>query len=361
MGDVFVSYRRDDSQWSAGRINDRLAAALGADRVFFDTVTIEPGADFVEALGASVGKCRVVVAVIGPAWLDILQRRIAENNDFVRIEIAQALKRGVRVVPVLIDGARPPPESALPDDLKSLSRRNAIPIRAETFASDVDRLIGFLRGHLGEIRSPASEPATPRGPPQPPPAVKEAITAAQRVAAENRNEAPVPPGPGAEAPVARTGPVQVEPVPSLKQILWCMLGAILFVMSLYLFLGELRFLAGFLVLATAIAGLFMWPDRRDIVTGAAIGAGALCAPIRLADTVLNIMPTFSLFTLPLALGLGGFVGGAVARFRRLRREFGQIPQEAITAAVWSLLVVFLAGVAVGVVATFLPLWTGLPF
>ena len=61
MADIFVSYRRDDSQWSAGRINDRLANEFGRSRVFFDTVTIEPGEDFVEVLGEKVGGCRVLL------------------------------------------------------------------------------------------------------------------------------------------------------------------------------------------------------------------------------------------------------------------------------------------------------------
>jgi formylglycine-generating enzyme required for sulfatase activity len=148
MADIFVSYRRDDSQWSAGRINDRLEAVFGAERVFFDTVTIRPGEDFHQVLGNRVGSCRVLLAVVGPRWLDILESRLSEPNDFVRIEIAEGLQRQVRVIPVLIDGARPPPAARLPDDLKALARLNAIPVRADTFRSDLDQLIGFLREYL---------------------------------------------------------------------------------------------------------------------------------------------------------------------------------------------------------------------
>jgi len=75
MADIFVSYRRDDSQWSAGRINDRLEAVFGAGRVFFDTVTTKPGEDFHAVLGNRVGSCRVLLAAIGPRWLDILVSR----------------------------------------------------------------------------------------------------------------------------------------------------------------------------------------------------------------------------------------------------------------------------------------------
>ena len=66
MADIFVSYRRDDSQWPAGRINERLEAVFGAGRVFFDTINIRPGDDFRKVLGAKVGACKVLLAVIGP-------------------------------------------------------------------------------------------------------------------------------------------------------------------------------------------------------------------------------------------------------------------------------------------------------
>jgi formylglycine-generating enzyme required for sulfatase activity len=161
MADIFVCYRREDAQWSAGRINDKLAHAFGYDRVFFDTVTIQPGEDFVEVLGAKVGACRVLLAVIGPNWLDILDRRRGDDNDFVRIEIAEALRRKVRVVPVLIDGARPPPTERLPAEFKTLSRRQAVQVRADTFHADVNGLIEFLK----EFLNTAALGANPSVPP----------------------------------------------------------------------------------------------------------------------------------------------------------------------------------------------------
>jgi hypothetical protein len=153
MADIFVCYRREDAQWSAGRINDSLVHAFGVGRVFFDTIAIQPGEDFVEVLGAKVGGCRVLLAVIGPNWLDILDRRLGDEHDFVRIEIAEALRRNVRVVPVLIDGARPPPAERLPAEFKALSRRHAVPVRAETFPADMNALIQFLKGFLAAAPS----------------------------------------------------------------------------------------------------------------------------------------------------------------------------------------------------------------
>jgi formylglycine-generating enzyme required for sulfatase activity len=160
MADIFVCYRREDAQWSAGRINDKLVHAFGAHRVFFDTVTIRPGEDFVEVLGAMVGSCRVLLAVIGPHWLDILDRRLKDDNDFLRIEIAEALRRNVRVVPVLIDGAKSPPAERLPAEFKALSRRHAVQVRADTFHADVSGLIEFLKEFL-DVASARQEPTVP--------------------------------------------------------------------------------------------------------------------------------------------------------------------------------------------------------
>ena len=68
-GGIFISYRRQDSGHLAGRLYDRLAARFGEDRVFIDVVTIEPGVDFAEEIFRAVAGCRVLLVIIGPAWL----------------------------------------------------------------------------------------------------------------------------------------------------------------------------------------------------------------------------------------------------------------------------------------------------
>lgn len=155
MADIFISYRRDDSRWSAGRINDHLVAAFGSQRVFFDALTIEPGADFHEVIGNSVSECRVLLAIIGPGWLRTLDDPSGANGDFVSVEIAEALRRGVRVVPLLIDGAPPPTEDMLPAELKPLARRHALAITSERCSSEIERLVRFLKSYLGDPAPPS--------------------------------------------------------------------------------------------------------------------------------------------------------------------------------------------------------------
>src|SRR6516165_4969742 len=147
-GKIFINYRRDDSSASAGRLYDRLAARFPKDQIFIDVDNLDPGVDFVEAIEQSVGACDVLIAVIGRRWLISSEaegsRRLDNPDDFVRLEIATALKRNIRVIPVLVDDASMPRASDLPDDLKALVRRNAVEVSYTRFRADSERLIVAL-------------------------------------------------------------------------------------------------------------------------------------------------------------------------------------------------------------------------
>jgi hypothetical protein len=147
-GCVFVSYRRDESAGFAGRIFDRLVASFAREQVFMDVDNIEPGLDFVEVLNEWVGACDVLLAVIGPNWTAAADpsgtKRLDDPHDFVRIEIDAALRRNVRVIPVLIGGARMPRPDELPDPLRPLTRRQALEISHVHFNRDVDGLVRLL-------------------------------------------------------------------------------------------------------------------------------------------------------------------------------------------------------------------------
>jgi hypothetical protein len=145
---VFICYRRDDSSAYAGRLYDHLCARFGAERVFMDVDTIRPGDDFVQVISDRVAACDTVIAVIGRRWLSSVdshgRRRLDDPNDYVRIEIANALARKVRVIPALVDGAQMPAPEDLPSDLARLSRRNAVEISNTLFRQSMDLLIQSL-------------------------------------------------------------------------------------------------------------------------------------------------------------------------------------------------------------------------
>jgi hypothetical protein len=130
----------------AGRLGDRLSARF--DRVFMDIDTIEPGVDFTEVIRQAVDECDVLLALIGDHWVSAVdergRRRLDDPNDWIVEEIKVALRRGIRVIPVLVDGARMPSRDQLPEVLAPLARRQALTVRHESFSSDAARLIAAI-------------------------------------------------------------------------------------------------------------------------------------------------------------------------------------------------------------------------
>ena len=148
-GPIFISYRREESRWSARSLYDRLSGRFGRKQIFMDIDAIALGDDFVKAIEKTVGECDVLIAVIGAHWLTSTDeqngRRLDNPEDFVRREIATALKRDIRVIPVLVDGALMPRSSELPDDLKPLVRRNALLVSDMGFDDDCRRLVAAIK------------------------------------------------------------------------------------------------------------------------------------------------------------------------------------------------------------------------
>ena len=163
---IFISYRRDDSQGSAGRLRDKLVQHFPPEHVFMDVDTVEPGIDFVTSIEKAVGDCDVLLAVIGKRWLSSVDSqgrpRLESPEDYVGLEIAAALARDIRVVPVLVDGAEMPRSEDMPRTIASLARRNAVSLRHDRFDDDSARLIEVLKRALGEEYRPAPRAAAPQ-------------------------------------------------------------------------------------------------------------------------------------------------------------------------------------------------------
>jgi WD40 repeat protein len=159
-GGVFVSYRRQDTRHVAGRLFDRLAERFGKSHVFMDVVSIGPGLDFAEVIEAAVSGCDALLALIGQSWLGAVdehgRRRLDNPNDLVLLEVKAALDQGVRVIPVLVDGASAPRREELPEVIAGLVRRNWVRLDHETFDSDIgglmDVLDGIIRAERGESK-----------------------------------------------------------------------------------------------------------------------------------------------------------------------------------------------------------------
>jgi hypothetical protein len=160
-GQILISYRREDSAASARRLYDRLSCHFASNQIFIDVDNLTSGIDFVKAIEERVGTCDVLILVVGKRWLTATdedgKRRLDNPEDFVRLEIATALKRGIRVIPVLADGASMPRSCDLPDDLKSLVCRNAVEVSHDRFSADAERLIAAVEQALENTRAERRE------------------------------------------------------------------------------------------------------------------------------------------------------------------------------------------------------------
>ncbi len=169
---IFISYRRSDSEGEAGRLFDDLISRFTEQAVFMDVDAIAPGRDFRRAIEENIHACSVMLAIIGPKWLDCVdsagQWRLNDEGDFVRIEIATALKRDIPVVPVLVRGAAMMRAEDLPGELKELAFRNAVQLTHARWKSDLQALVQALRPFVDSVAEPAASPLPP-SPQAPPP------------------------------------------------------------------------------------------------------------------------------------------------------------------------------------------------
>jgi hypothetical protein len=148
MPSIFLSYRRVDTSGHTGWLSDALEAKFGVDAVFHDIQSIEAGHRFDEVIDSALARCRVFVPLIGDDWLRITgpdgRRRLDDPDDLVRREVVAALRRGIAVIPVLLEGAPMPAADSLPAELQPLTRHQAIEISDTRWDFDVQRLIAAI-------------------------------------------------------------------------------------------------------------------------------------------------------------------------------------------------------------------------
>jgi TIR domain len=161
---VFLSYRRDDASAYALLLFESLTKRYG-NNVFMDIDSLAPGMDFVDAINDTLGRCDILLALVGRGWLNASDAdgnpRLDNPEDFVRLEIEAALLRNIRVVPVLVGGALMPRSSRLPGELARLARRHAFELSDTRWHTDVAALIRAIE-HVPKSPLPGSlEPGIP--------------------------------------------------------------------------------------------------------------------------------------------------------------------------------------------------------
>ena len=148
---IFIGYRRHDSQGFAGRVADDLIEQFGTSQIFRDD-DIPEGSNFTHVLEQALSKCRVLIAVIGPDWLTTLDDqgfpRLHHPDDWVRREIEAAFDRGIWVLPVLVGNASMPTADDLPNTLKPITQIQAVTMTDRQWEYDLARLIALLKQRI---------------------------------------------------------------------------------------------------------------------------------------------------------------------------------------------------------------------
>lgn len=150
---IFINYRRDDADASAGRLHETLVRTFGRDEVFMDQFSIRPGEVFSWTIQQAVVHADVVVSLMGPRWWTLKDKwekpRISNDRDYVRRELVAALDRGTALLPVLVNGAALPDSSSQYDaELYGLEDLQFHQLSPRHWEAEVEELIASIREHL---------------------------------------------------------------------------------------------------------------------------------------------------------------------------------------------------------------------
>ena len=145
---IFISYRRQDSAANMLGIGQYLEHEFGRKNVFID-VDMRAGAKFPTVLRQRLAECKVMLVLVGPEWLNACDengtRRLDNPDDWVRLEIAFALKQNVTVIPVRINGAELPAKTMLPEDIRGLLDHQAMSVSVAGFRHEMAGLAKDIR------------------------------------------------------------------------------------------------------------------------------------------------------------------------------------------------------------------------
>jgi len=164
MGAVFINYRREETAGEARALFNDLVAELGEGSVFMDVDNIALGRDFREVIQERLASSDLMLALVGKNWVNATnrsgRRRLDDANDFVRLEIENALKRNIPVTPVLLQGAQMPSVEELPESLRAFAYRNGFELTHNRWESDVHEMMKRLGlGVSQEARAPSRKEA----------------------------------------------------------------------------------------------------------------------------------------------------------------------------------------------------------
>jgi tetratricopeptide (TPR) repeat protein len=147
---LFISYRREDTAGSSGRLRDWLCIAFGRENVFHDVTSLGVG-PWRSKIDQALASSRVFLAVVGPRWADDKNlARLHNPEDVVRQEITSALNdAAVTVVPALVEGASLPAHNALPEVLRGLLTQDFKTVSGPGWEDDTRRMVEEIAQETG--------------------------------------------------------------------------------------------------------------------------------------------------------------------------------------------------------------------
>ena len=154
---IFISYRRGDSEGIATLLFDHLQSHYGDMRVYMDVTDFYAGGDYKDVVGTTINLSKLMLLIIGPDWElakdEMGRNRLDDPHDFVRVEVQEALKRGILIVPVLVNREKMPNQNDIPYELRDLMKNDPIVIHSRRFDESYNSLLATLDGYLGKVNN----------------------------------------------------------------------------------------------------------------------------------------------------------------------------------------------------------------
>ena len=148
---IFISYRRVDEPDFVGRMYDHFVCRYGEENVFMD-LDIPDSVHFEKYIIKEVDESAVLVAVIGPQWLELLKEKSeSDEEDYLVKEIERALDKGIMIAPICIKNAPVPKKDKLPSGIQKILDYQSSHVRSGSdFRDDMKKRIGFIDQRLEE-------------------------------------------------------------------------------------------------------------------------------------------------------------------------------------------------------------------
>jgi TIR domain len=148
MTKIFLCYRSGDDAYAAALLDEKLSDVIGRQNVFRASRSVKPGESYSEAIMTALKVCDTVLVVIGPTWREHINKsgdqEPSTQDDWVRIEIATALRHGKQVIPLLL--SRTPRLTAhdLPQDISDMAYKQYLKFEHRNMHMDLARLVAAL-------------------------------------------------------------------------------------------------------------------------------------------------------------------------------------------------------------------------